>query len=126
MSIKLVWVMIMPTWISSFMIKIIAGLLIFSGYSFYLWNSGSNYREKKYEDQKKVEMLLETNSRIIKTDEVLKDFVVTVERVSIVKERTRKIKKEIPTHVTKEDDDKCTIGAGFIKLYNDSASTPAY
>lgn len=115
-----------PAWISSWMIKAVAGLLIFSGYSFYLWNSGSNYREKKYEYQKKVEMLLEANNRILKTDEVLKDFVVTVDRVLIVKERTRKIKKEIPTHVTKEDDSKCTISVGFVKLYNASASTPAY
>ena len=63
---------------------------------------------------------------IVKQTEV-KSKAATVQVVTVYKDRVEKVKgdtitliKRVPIYVTKIDDSKCTVGNGFVSLWNSS------
>ena len=89
-----------------------------------VWKAIDSYGDGRYE-QGRVDLLAEQAKAQVKLEvaqEKVTERVVTeyVDRIVEVEKAGRTIIKRVPVYVTVVDDSRCTINAGFVRLWNDS------
>lgn len=98
--------------------KILAAVLVFIAYTFFVWNKGYNYRDVLVENEKAKEVAaaFERGKKSVKITQV-----VTTQYV----DRVVKVKEEAIRYVDRvqyvvKDSDNFTLPAGVVGLYDDS------
>lgn len=102
---------------------IIAGLV--ASFYAYAWFRGNEHGTQKlldYQAAQAVEAVRVANARIQIVREVETKYVPKIQRIYV---RGATIEKEVKVYVTKEDDARCTLPIGFVRLWNASWSGAA-
>lgn len=101
----------------------LAGFLIWSiglGGAAYFKGKTQCQIEQKAAEKTHVETVLDTREK--NDHESNKDAATNIQQVEVVRWRTRETVRNVPVYVNRVADSRCTVGMGFVRLHDLSAS----
>ena len=81
---------------------------------------GRDSVQQEWDAEKSAQQKAVLETKVEQARETAEAVIKYVDRVRTGKVRGDTIIKEVPKYVTKEDDQRCVIGSGFVRLWNDA------
>lgn len=108
-----------PTLIAYALLGLVAWTGVVGGTAYYKGKEQCQI-EQKAAEKTHVETVLDTREK--NDHDSNKDAKGNIQQVEVVKWKTREVVKNVPVYVNRVADSRCTVGVGFVRLHDLSAS----